>query len=342
MCPDIAQTLPGSRGRNIFNITRYQPEKDKKAWDQALKEAENATVFHRHEFLAYHPPERFNNHHLMFWTGDEPRVILTGAVREKNGKPALHSYPGASYGGFAYPPGMSFHQVSFLIESLLKYASSEGFAEIALTMTPVIYSVWPADIVGFHLLKAGFKYVKREITQAIPLYYPDGDIFKTLCAKTRTAVRKAVKSKLRYEEDIPLTDENLETFYPLLLDNRKRLGVTPTHSLDELKRLRDLIPEHLSLSLVWHQKTPVAGILNFICNNRVCLIFYICHDWDYQEYRPVPLLMYKTIQWAFRRNFSHLDFGTSTLNMDPNWGLIKFKENFGSLGYFRDTLSIEL
>ncbi len=342
MSPDIALTLPGKKGRNPFRITQFNPGSDQIAWQKALKGAENATIFQNLSFLSYHPPERFENHHLIFWVGEEPRVLLTCAVREIDGKRALVSYPGASYGGLIYPPGLSFHTAEHLVHTLIRYCRREGFENLTLTQPPSIYSTWPGDIITFHLIKNGFKYLKREITQAIPLYYPDGDIFKTLCNKTRTAVRKALKSDLQVEEDMELSDSNLETFYPLLLDNRARLGVTPTHTLDELKHLRDLVSDQLSLTLVRYKSIPVAGMLNFICNARVLLIFYVCHDWEYQEYRPVPLIVYSAMQWAYRHGFRHLDFGTSTLDMEPNRGLLKFKENFGSLGYFRDTLTIDL
>ncbi len=35
--------------------------------------------------------------------------------------------------------------------------------------------------------------------------------------------------------------------------------------------------------------------------------------------------------------FKYLDFGIFTVNMEPNWGLGRFKENFGARGIFRDT-----
>ncbi|RJP78635.1 MAG: GNAT family N-acetyltransferase [Candidatus Zixiibacteriota bacterium] len=342
MSPDIAHTLPGGLERNPYTLQVYDPARDKEAWDKALAQTCNATLFHLHEFLDYHPPGRFQNHHLLFRVGEEARVLMTGAIRATDRGPALVSYPGASYGGPAYPAGLSFTQAHHLVNLLLRHTRQEGFKTVTITPTPAIYSGWPGDVLEFHLFKSGFRYLRREITQAIPLDYPDGDIFSTLCNKTRTAVRKAVKEGLTVDQDLPLTDANLETFYPLLWDNRQRLGVTPTHSLDELKRLRDLIPGKLMLSLVRFQGRAVAGILNFGTNDRVLLIFYVCHDWEYQEHRPVPLLIYDTMQWAHRRGYRYLDFGTSTLNMEPNWGLLKFKENFGSRGWFRDTFTIDL
>jgi len=342
LSPDIAHTLPGGPERNPYSVAVFHARRDQAAWDKVLQTADNATLFHTQEFLAYHPAGRFDNHHLIFRIGEEPRAIFTGAVRETEKGKALVSYPGASYGGLAYPPGLSFSHARHLVDLLLRHAAEEGFKALTLTPPPAIYSSQPGDVLTFHLLKAGFRYVKREITQAIPLIYPEEIVFHTLCNKTRTAIRKAMKADLQVDEDIALSDENLEVFYPLLWDNRRRLGVTPTHSVDELKRLRDLVPDQLSLSLVRHGRRPIAGILNFVCNKRVLLIFYVCHDWEYQELRPVPLLVYRSMLWARRHAFLYLDFGTSTLNMEPNWGLIKFKENFGSLGFFRDTLTINL
>lgn len=342
MSPDIAHTLPGAQERNPYKVSLYHPLRDRAAWKKTLLGADHATLFHTQEFLNYHPPGRFQNHHLLFREGDEPRALLTGAVRETDQGKTLVSYPGASYGGLAYPPGLSFSQAHHLVQTLLRYLRGERFKAFTLTPPPSIYISWPSDVLAFHLLKAGFRYVKREITQAIPLYHSDRKLFDTLCNKTRTAVRKALKAGLVVEEDVELSDANLETFYPLLWDNRRRLGVTPTHSLEELKRLRDLIPDKLSLSLVRHKRRAIAGILNFVANARVLLIFYVCHDWNYQELRPVPLLIYRSMEWARQHGYLYLDFGTSTLNMEPNWGLVKFKENFGSRGFFRDTLTIDL
>ncbi|MEC9026336.1 MAG: GNAT family N-acetyltransferase, partial [Candidatus Neomarinimicrobiota bacterium] len=67
--------------------------------------------------------------------------------------------------------------------------------------------------------------------------------------------------------------------------------------------------------------------------------FYISHDEAYQEYRPINLLFYEIVKDAINNNFKVLDFGIFTVNEEPNMGLAKFKENFGSSGIFRDTFS---
>ena len=60
---------------------------------------------------------------------------------------------------------------------------------------------------------------------------------------------------------------------------------------------------------------------------------------NYQEYRPINLLFYEILKDAINNNFKVFDFGIFTVNEEPNMGLAKFKENFGSSGIFRDTLA---
>ena len=49
------------------------------------------------------------------------------------------------------------------------------------------------------------------------------------------------------------------------------------------------------------------------------------------------LLFYEIIRQAIRDKFAYLDFGIFTVDMDPNWGLGRFKESFGAQGVFRDS-----
>jgi FemAB family. len=84
----------------------------------------------------------------------------------------------------------------------------------------------------------------------------------------------------------------------------------------------------------------IGGVVNFATNEDVVLSFYISHDEEYQEYRPVNLLFYEILKDAISNKFKILDFGIFTVDEEPNMGLAKFKENFGSSGIFRDTLAI--
>jgi len=62
----------------------------------------------------------------------------------------------------------------------------------------------------------------------------------------------------------------------------------------------------------------------------------------YQKYRAVNLLFHDIIKRAIERDFKFLDFGIFTVDMEPNWGLGRFKESFGASGLFRDVMELDL
>lgn len=118
--------------------------------------------------------------------------------------------------------------------------------------------------------------------------------------------------------------------------------VTPTHSLDELLLLKRLFPAKIRLWGAFLGDKLIAGVCNFTVNPRVVLAFYISHDEKYQEFRAVNLLFREIMKRAAAEGFTWLDFGIFTVNMEPNWGLARFKENFGARGIFRDTFVKDL
>jgi lipid II:glycine glycyltransferase (peptidoglycan interpeptide bridge formation enzyme) len=121
-----------------------------------------------------------------------------------------------------------------------------------------------------------------------------------------------------------------------------RHNVSPTHTLSELLKLKTLFPDKIILFGAYRKEKLLGGMIIFVTNPKVILAFYISHDNSFQSYRPVNLLFYEVIKWGRNRGFKFLDLGTFTLNMEPNWGLGRFKENFNARGFLRDTYQTEL
>jgi lipid II:glycine glycyltransferase (peptidoglycan interpeptide bridge formation enzyme) len=161
------------------------------------------------------------------------------------------------------------------------------------------------------------------------------DKFKT---SHRRAVRKAIK------EGVVVRESNrYEEFYNILKNNLNiRHNVTPTHTLEELMYIKELFPSNVNLFGAFIGDKIVAGVVNFICNDDVVLAFYISHDEKYQETRALNLLFYTIFEWAIKEKYKVFDFGIFTVNENPNFGLARFKENFGASGMFRDTFEINL
>lgn len=308
------------------------------SWERFIWKSNNGTLFHTRRFLSYHPEDRFEDYSLIFKDGHHLVAVFPAALRIVNNQKILSSHCGASYGGFVYLEDLSIRTAYDLVSALIHFAQNNEIHRIELTSPPVIYQVRPNDYLDFALYKHGFRYRKREISSIIPLDFRYDDVLSQFKPESRTAYRKSVKLNVTVKES-----DDLESFYPILKQNLSmRHNVTPTHTLDEIKHLKKLFPKRIRHFQAEHENQVIAGVTNFLCNDRVVLAFYISHDETYQKFRPVNHLFYEIIRWSIENRYRYLDYGIFTVNEDPNWGLAKFKESFGARGIFRDTLFCDL
>ena len=318
------------------------------AWDAFLRTTTNGTLFHTRAFLNYHPADRFDDDSLFFLKGGKIIAVFPAAIRRDDKSNILRSHPGASYGGLVVRSTLSLRDADRLVQHLVEYAQQRGYAGVEMTLPPQIYYFRPSNYLDFSLYQNGFVYRKREVSSVIPLDVPPRSATLKNCGigaepplmielfspASRRAVRRAEKLGVQVGES-----DDFAEFYKILKKNLSlRHNVQPAHTLEELKTLKKLFPEKIRLFASRFDGKMIAGIVVFICNERVALAFYVSHDETYQKYRGVNLVFNEVIRWCAEQHFRFLDFGIFTVNMEPNWGLCRFKESFGASGVFRDTL----
>ena len=322
-----------STGGNFgIEVSAYS-EPDRKLWEDFVGEAQQGTLFHTRAFLAYHPPARFADASLLFRQAGNLLAVLPAAVRLQQEQRILHSHPGASFGGFVTRPRLPLRETDCILAAFLIYCRAHGYGGAELTLPPQIYSSSPDHHLEYLLYRHGFQYRKREMTSAIPVDAPHAFWPREL----RRAARRAQNRGVKITES-----DDWGSFYDLLQHHMwQRHQVSPTHTLAELMRLRELCPHKLCLFAAFVAQEMVAGILLFLCNRQAALAFYYVSQREgFQHYHGFPSLIAEVLQWCARQNLRYLDFGTYTINSEPNWGLADFKESFGAQGFLRDTLAV--
>ena len=99
-----------------------------------------------------------------------------------------------------------------------------------------------------------------------------------------------------------------DDFFNILERNLKiRHNVSPTHTVEELIKIHDLFPERCNLFGAFIGGKMIAGVVNFIINSEVVLAFYISHNEEHKEKRPVNLLFYHIFDWAIKSNYKIYD-----------------------------------
>lgn len=315
-----------------MEIIEYEPSHEEE-WDSFVRESNNGTMFHLMRFLQYHPPDRLPFHHLLFKENGEIVAVLPGGLWE-NGM--YESPVGASYGSFV-AKDIRVEAALSVVDAFEQYCRREKVREVYLTPAPFIYQKTFSQNLDFVLMYRGYGYQRHYISHAIRLDR-NSDLLNSL---QRTA-RRNVRKTLRNLDVVVEISDDYETFYTILVENKKKFDVKPTHSYEDLIRLKKLLPENLVLFLLKVRGTPVAGSLLFVCNSKVALCFYNMVLYEYQEYKPVYRLMYEVVRWATEKGFEWFDIGVSQDThaenpMTPSLNLIYFKEKFNSRGLLRST-----
>lgn len=311
-------------------------EKWKEEWDQFVLKSNNGTMFHMQKFFDYHTPGKFNFNHLMFIEKGRIAALLPGARINDS----FESPIGASYGSIV-TEDLKFSRAMDLVNCLIDYAKKEGIKEIELTSAPRVYERYQNENLDFALLWSGFKYKLHYISSAIKLD-KERDIISRFQATIRRNIRKTFKEDVRVE-----INERYDEFYPILIENKSRHNVKPTHSYEDLLRLKELLPDRLKLFMVYVDEKPIGGSVMFYPNEIVGLCFYNMLLYDYEKYKPIQRVMYEVVKDATEAGYQYIDIGvsqdTSAENpMTPAMSLIEFKEKFDAKTVMRNTFHIKL
>ncbi|GJQ62190.1 MAG: hypothetical protein SCALA702_12430 [Melioribacteraceae bacterium] len=310
----------------------------KERWDNFVLESNNGTMFHMQKFFDYHKPGRFSFNHLMIVEKGKLIGVLPGAIVDDM---VYESPIGASYGSIVLKD-LKFADTLEVVDTLIEYGKKEGFKEFLLTSAPNIYEKVQNQNLDFALLWRGFNYDLHYISSAIKLD-PDTD-FISRCSQT---IRRNIRKSLKNENIRVEINDRYDEFYPILLDNKSRHNVKPTHSLEDLYKLAELLPDNLKLFMVYLNDKPIAGSSMFLGNDQVAICFYNMLLYDYAEYKPIQRVMYEVVKYSTEQGYKYVDIGvsqdTSADNpMTPSMSLIEFKEKFDAKTTMRNTFRLKL
>lgn len=314
-------------------IKQYTPD-NRDEWEQFVDMSNNGTMFHKQAFLDYHPQGRFDFLHLMIYKNSQLIGVLPGGTKD-NGK-AFWSPVGASYGSIV-TKDIHFKVALEIVDAIMEYFKVNGFRDIYLIPPPLVYSINYSQHLEYAMLYRKFDFELHYISHAIDLKH-GSDFFAYFDKTSRKAIHKIEREGLVTIRE----SDDYESFNNILIKNKAKYNVKPTHSLGDMLKLKELMPENLRLNLVYYENKPIAGSWLFLCNKKVVLCFYNMLYYEYEHLKPVYLINYETVRWAAENGYEWVDIGVSQDTsaedpMTPSINLIDFKERFNARGILRST-----
>jgi hypothetical protein len=310
-----------------FTVRRYQAD-DRSRWDTFADCAKNATFLFRRGFMEYHA-DRFSDHSLLVFKNDKLLGIMPAHVSGNE----VFSHNGLTYGSLAYADGIRTSEVIGMLGAVLKFLHQSGIERLHLKCIPSIYHLKPADELLYALFAAGASLARRDVLSVIDLEKP----YKI--SKTRKeSIRRGQKNGLEIIED-----NDFDTFWnDILIPNlRGKHGVTPVHTLSEIKLLHARFPENIRHFNVYHKGRIVAGTTVFV-SAQVAHPQYISAQQDKNRLGSLDFLYHHLVAGVFRGK-RYFDFGISNENqgMKLNESLAFWKESYGASAIAQDFYSVE-
>lgn len=304
-------------------------------WDEFVDNSRNGTIFHKQQFLGYHPVGRFDNASLMLRKKGKLVAVFPAAwVDDEELGRVFNSYPGSSYGGPVFCPKTRTSTIESILEAIEQYVRAKGGTAIQMRLPPHVFHNPPLEELEFLLHLYGYRICRAELSNFVTLEGTNEDLLARAEPRCRRHVKKGLRHGLTHSES-----EDYDAYWEILEENlESRYGVRPTHTLEEMKDLAQRFPDDVKLFAVHEGTRMVAGTVVFQTTRSTAHTFYMSSRADARQVAPMNLALYSAMVTLQNLGFRAVNFGVSTpQGKSVNWGLLEFKESFGGSGVCRNT-----
>lgn len=242
----------------------------------------------------------------------------------------------APFGGFHYSHEYLFHHVvADFLADLKGYVEREGLRQLCITLPPCLYQTNMNAKMVNALVMLGFNMGIPDITHWADLKNFDGTWAKYVVEQN---CRKAVKHGLTWSM---VTDrQSQEEAYKVIYRNRKAQEREIYMTLDDLLEVDRIMPVDFSL-VRDSEGNGIAASVFYRGMEKIVTGVFMGDDLEKRNLGTMNFL-YKNCFLHYKgMGFECIDLGTSSLDGEPNVGLIRFKELHNCIGSLRYTFTYE-
>lgn len=313
----------------MIEIIKYS-ENLKEQWNSFLNVSKNPSFLFDRNFMDYHS-DRFNDYSLLAFIDANLVAILPANI--DNGK--LISHQGLSYGGLIFKNELRLSEIIEIIKAMLVYLNSNSIDRWFLKLIPRMYNLRPSDEVDWVLFKLAAKLYRRDTALVIdnnakPIHYQE---------RRKRSIKKALKLDINIKDG----DSEFDPFWEQVLvpNLLSKHGVSPVHSIEEIKLLASRFPDNIKQYNIYIQTKIVAGCTIFL-NKNVVHAQYISGSSEGRDSGCLDFLFDHLIKNEFS-SYRYFDFGICNEKDGQfiNKGLLDWKEGFGARSICHEFYEVE-
>ncbi len=306
-------------------------------WDNFVAASPTGTMLHTRRFLSYHG-QRFEDVSLLFFDASGTLCGLLPAAVSRDDHTLVVSHPGATYGGILLAPQKTGLAAFAILASACQFFLRRDFKRFQYKSVPphIHHPLSQVDV--YALWRLGAKFYRRDLWSLIDLRQP-----RWIKNSRRLKLRQAGEHGLKVTEDN--SEQAYEVFYAILVQClASRHGVTPVHSLEEMKQLYQRFPDKISLWIAVDSSGEcVAGVWIFNMD-MAAHMQYGATTIAGREKSAEDYVLNAIIENCVARAIPFFSLGTSTESDGRflNENLFAYKASFGASSVTQDFYEIDL
>lgn len=238
-----------------------------------------------------------------------------------------------TYAGYAVRPGLQidglldFHDA---VDARLRELGARG---LEILPAPMAHDPAAFSNQVYALRSRGFDIGRCDLNQS--LVVDARPLVERMSHGNRKRLAKCEREGYRCE---PVGLEALPAVYDTVAMNRAAKGHAMSMTLGQLQTMADALPGALQLFACQGGGEMAAAAVCLRLDARTLYVFYWGDRPGHAQHSPVVAVAEAVYRHAQAHGFSLLDAGTSTLDADPNPGLLRFKRGLG----FDESLKLRL
>lgn len=283
------------------------------------------------KYLSYHPIDRFQSDsvYVIDKGSKEVRGVMLAAL-DPHDNTCLVSHPGTSFAGPIISRTTSILAIEEIVNLMLDYYEAK-YKTIVIRPKPEYFSLQPVECVPFFLLKRGYEYGMVGISNVVNISQIESpeDLFAMYDSGKRNHTRKVLKSEKFVFEKL---DEIKDTVWDNLSNTlSSKHGVNVVHTLEEIRRLRNMFPENIC---AYYANMPSGeyGASSIVYKYKdVFHTQYLDVNYKYANEYPNLLLFYEMFLVAKKEGYKRFSIGISSEDGGRylNQGLYNYKAGYG-------------
>lgn len=263
-----------------------------------------------------------NSKYLSFFLSDDLVAVANLAwIKDRYISPVI-----GTFGGISLAPNLTSEIILRIASCFVEYVDLNNLKPLDIILKPLIHNVSQQSTLLSGLLTNGFSVRYVDINQYLSV---DDLPFKEKLKRNNVKrLNKCLKANFTF--NLVTDDSDIFNVYNTIKINRESKGYEMSLPFEQVLKSKNIFPNNYFFFSVKNTRgVIIAASICLNIGNGILYVFYWGELPEYKDYSPVVFLANGIYIFCKKNKFRILDVGTSSVQGEPNIGLINFKNGIG-------------